>query len=56
MRSFPTTMVGMYAWFWMAQVEYRGSAGARLNSEAALTVVQARLLGWGWSLRPKIDQ
>ena len=38
------------------KVEYRGSAGARANSEAALTAVQTRLLGWGWSLRPKVDQ
>ena len=38
------------------KVEYRGSACTRPNSEAVLTVVQARLLGWGWSLRPRIDQ
>jgi hypothetical protein len=38
------------------KVEYRGFASTRLNSEAALTVIQARLLGWGWSLRPKVDQ
>ena len=36
------------------KVEYRGFASTRANSEAALTAVQVRLLGWGWSLRPKI--
>jgi hypothetical protein len=36
--------------------QYHGSAYALPNTATALTVVQARLLGWDWSLRPRIDQ
>ena len=55
-RPFPTTMAGMHGlvldgtrWSIVASLPHG------LNSEAALTAVQVRLLGWGWSLRPKMD-
>jgi len=36
--------------------QYKGMAYTLPNSATALTVVQARLLGWGWNLTAKIDQ